>query len=173
MSEAWIWREQSRGAWQNSHGQLPTPELYYAIGIGCLQRIADSLETLVARTDPALIKSREEHERREDRWLPVGEACEVVGIARKGALERLRQGRKKSSVIMDHVRRALWCEQPQLPFDYFSSGPIDLEVLGEWTKSALAYWDSVQLPERVGGDGTKKQARYLEWLSSQNGVAQR
>ena len=70
MAESYVWRKASRLDWQ-SNGFPPNE----AIGVGCLQRIADSLELICdhldginTSLDPHLKKERDDTRKKHDDW---------------------------------------------------------------------------------------------------------
>lgn len=168
--ERWYWKEASRSEWSHPNGQPTVPYDFAAIGIGCLRRIATALETLVRRSDPATIAYEEKQDNRKKRWSVCVPHLEFVNAARLRALDRLLAGTKTPSDIRIHVGATLRRGEPALPYSYWDDTPISSEILERWSVDAVAYFDAIhELPQRIAKDGTKKQARYLEWLASLNG----
>lgn len=174
-SENWNWKDKSRQEWSHSAGPPDSPEDYFALGVGCLMRIAASLETLVYRSDPRTIenadKIKAQAKKRKARWSIFEPYCVAVHDAETKAIDRLFAGQKRRTEIKQAVERLYFRGLPRRPYDILGgSVPIDPVVCEQWRVESVAYWDGItELPLQIAGQGTKKQARYVEWLSSLNG----
>jgi hypothetical protein len=173
-SERWDWKGASKKAWY-TEGQPDPPYDYAAIGVACLQRIADSLEVLVDLSDPRLLEQRAAEEAREkermacwDLFMPF---IERVNDAQRRAMTRLFAGKIANNTTKRHVACVYSKDSPDQPYTYLD-GPVQLDTdkCERWCKESEDYWDGLtELPLVVAGKDTKKQARYAEWLSSLNG----
>lgn len=170
MGKSWVWQDQSRSSWLTRGGdQPPGLEIYYTLGIGCLQRIADSLEKLVRHSNDTEDKVRRANFARfHAQFQPF---LEAVSLSRNRALERLLMNKEASSQMTDCIRRALVRSEPVSPYSYNDIyEQIDPVVAVAWRDGAVAYWDGIsKLPLQVSGSKTKTQAKYAAWLSSLNG----
>lgn len=168
----WDWIENSRARWSSE--SQPTGEyLHSLLAVGCLQRIATALETLVERSDPEKIKRdaawAEAEAKRDEQIAKLQPFIEQVNSAAAWAINRLCS--KAPSAIKSEIRAAISRGEPEEWFRPWKRGFVFDEADSvRWRDTMVAYYDGIgELPERVGKDGTKKQARYMEWKASLTG----
>lgn len=168
-NKAWDWRTESQRDWNFTEGKPDQPELFSALAVGCLQRIANSLETLVDRSDPERIRQRAEMEdcrrKREECWALFSPFSEKAHDAHDRAMDRLFAGKKAKASIKDAVGYVYNKGSPDQPYSWGILSQFNPVVAEQWLKDTLAYWDGVkELPLQIAGSETKKQANYAKWL---------
>lgn len=166
------WVLASRIEWENNREwNYNHPEEFVArLQVGCLQRIAASLERLVELAEPVLKAQDPElvkNDQRNKRWEPCNDAESAWLVMVDENLQRLLVGRDKpSKAIRGKLESFLFGFGPRSPYQWKDDAPVSDLVLGDWCSGKRKALDDAALPAEMGKPGTKLHAAYAAWLNT-------